>query len=241
MKLIKEEIKKITSNKMSIVILSIVALIQVLVTIFLFKFFNDANPPNTTTAYAKDCVWFLNFTHIFIIFYSVIINYYLLTKEYIQGTWDLLFAKIANQRKIALAKLLVYTIFSMVSVIISFILFSFICWSYFGHTVELTIILNVMISLLFISSFYGVAQFIFQLCIPNTMIGISSSLLLIFIPMIYEIGMPLYEYIPWNYVGVILNQGLIYNTEKIIFYAIINVLFEAVLIGIFTKKFYRGE
>lgn len=237
MALINEEIKKVTRERTCMTLLLLLAVFNSAAMIVLYKEFPDFFPAEINRFEAAG-YFFITISAMVSILSTVIINYYLLSKEYINDTWDLILSRRPNQIKLSIDKYFAFLIILEVVSIISFCVFLLVSKTFMALQIEMKLAVNFLKCLLFMNIFTVSCQFCFQLRFKN--IGVVSIFAAILIFITTFIGQyDYFKYIPIEFFRVIVLNNLINNSLIVNIYCLINVLAGILLVMLFGRKFYK--
>lgn len=97
--LIREEFKKLRRENKLIPILLCLVVIECLISYVIFRTCENETIESVIGKAGLNLYFFCGIQDIFCMISSMIVNYFLLTQEYIYDTWDLIITKVFDKRK----------------------------------------------------------------------------------------------------------------------------------------------
>lgn len=237
--LIREEIKKIQADKCVPYVITGFAVLCNLMVAVLCKF--DVTNEDVLALYGKNGVnlyFFIGINTLVGLFCAMFVGYMILTKEYINDTWNLLMTKLFDGKKLVVAKFIVFMLYQSIYILFSIVLYIPISKLLIRADIDFRMLGSVLVIVFFINTFCYILQYCIQLYVKNFPIAVVSGLLLIYI-----LG-PIREIVHVaNYIGTVagtyaFESGNVYNAKFLATSSLLNIAIGASFVYISGKKFY---
>ncbi|SFU72372.1 ABC transporter permease [Butyrivibrio sp. M55] len=237
--LIREELKKLQADRYVSYAIIGFALLCDLIVGALWKL--DVTNEDVFALYGKNGLnlyFFIGINALVGLLCAMFVGYMILTKEYINDTWDLLMTKLFDGEKLVAAKFIVFMLYQGAYMLFSTALYIPIAKLLIQEDIDFRMFGSVLIIVFFINAFCYILQYCIQLYVKNFSIAVVTGLLFIYI-----LGAVREIIHIVNYIGPVagtyaFESGNVYNIKFLATAALLNVVMGTVLVYISGKKFY---
>ncbi|MFU2164319.1 ABC transporter permease [Streptococcus pluranimalium] len=235
--LIKNEIRRFIGSPTALLLLGITFCLQLLGTIFIIKSLDVEVGEIAQTFFQKSMLIFLGFSGLVSLVVNGIINYFIVSTEHTNHTWELLLLGIGKKNKILFSKYLTVILAWILYQFLSTIGFVIVTQTYLTLEIDWSTVLLVLLSTIFFSLLTMTLQFCTHLLIKNSMSALSSVIILILLQTLFASN-PIFVYVfPINGISYLITSSAL---NSIIVSAILlgNIVWSGAILLVATKKFH---
>ena len=236
---IREEIRKMQADNR---VLAAVALFAVMCNLILCAFYKfDVTNTDVLALYGEsgvDLYFFCGINVIVGMLCAMFVGYNILTKEYINDTWDLLMIKVFDGKKIVFAKFAVFMLYQFVYTIFSLVLYVPVAKIILHADIGPAMFGSVAVIALFINIFCYALQYCIQLYIKSFPVAVVLGIFFIYIFGFAREGVRIANYVGAATGSYAFEAGKVFDHTFLLSAAVSNIVLGAVIVYISGKKFY---
>lgn len=235
--LTKNEIRRFIESPTALLLLGITFCLQLLGTVFIIKSLDVEVGEIAQTFFQKSMLIFLGFSGLVSLVVNGIINYFIISIEYTNHTWELLLLGIGKKNKILFSKYLTVILAWILYQFLSTIGFVIVTQTYLTLEIDWSTVLLVLLSTIFFSLLTMTLQFCTHLLIKNNMSALSSVIILILLQTLFASNSIFVYVFPINGISYLITSSAL---NPIIVLAILlgNIVWSGALFLVATKKFH---
>lgn len=233
-----EEFKKLKREKTLIPILVALLIISVLLSFVLYRVAEIENIEKWYGRTGKLYASFLDIHIIFVTFFSVVLSYFLLTKEYINDTWGLLITKVFRRTRLVFAKYIVFMSFYLVYALVFFAVSTLLVCIIVPYELNGRLYVSIVLAGVFMSVFYASLQFCIQLLTDNLTIAVVIGLAYRYVEGKIPDNIPILKYLPCSSFSYLVNENHLMDIKLIGLFCAINILCSIAMVAFCSKRFY---
>lgn len=181
--LIRSEFRKTRNDIQIYLSLAILMTVQlILVTIVMKSFKLSGFGILASSPFRKNLLGFTSFSYLFAIFAAAIVGYHLVSKEYLNHTWELLITGIKDSFKVVFSKYIVAACLYVLFEVLSLTLYTLILQTYFGLAIEWKFLIPIALITITCNAASFTLQLTAHFWIQTAMSAIAFSALLVILP-----------------------------------------------------------
>ncbi len=236
--LVVEELKKLRTDKKNI--FGVIGF-SILCCVLSYAVFRLGENPNVYAHYGKEGVnmyFFCGLGLIVGLFCSMFLGYNILTKEYINDTWDLLMTKLFDGKKLVISKYVVFLLYQSIYGVLTVALYYPITKYFLRMEPDCRMWYAALVFILFTNVFGYALQFCMQLYIKSFPMAVIFGVLIMYLMGIMAERLRFIRYFS-QYASVYLfESGNVFNAGMIAGITAFNIFISVALVYVCGRKFY---
>lgn len=236
--LIQEEFKKLRRENKLIPILFCLVVLECLISYVIFRTCENETIESVIGKAGLNFYFFCGIQNIFCMISSMIVNYFLLTQEYIYDTWDLIITKVFDKRKICISKYAVFLLYQTGFNIVSVVAYMVVSNVLLPQNMNKRVCLVFVFIILTIHLFDATVQFCIQLKTGSFVMAAIGGLIYQVARLQIPQNTPIIKYTPIISEIYVFEYNRFLNVGTTGVCGIISVICCYLLVYAISKKFY---